>query len=169
MFERLVEFVDSRKAGRIAVLVSATIPKMKTGRKDKETGFYPNPFVDADGSPTVRRIVRSQIRLGRYDSMVERQTGEAHESAPLWGGAGVHLSRSIVQHTGTGAKYLAYRPESTIETRLETLDGIALTDAQIVALRDWQTPSKESDAMPWRMVALGNIVALTADGDTWLS
>ena len=169
MFEQLVEFVDSRKAGRIAVLVSATLPKMKTGRKNAETGVYPNPFVDADGSPTVRCVVRSQIRLGRYDSMVERQTGESHESAPLWGGAGVHLSRSIVQHTGTGAKYLAYRPESIVETRLETLAGVELTSAQVDAMREWQTPSKDSDAMPWRMVSLANVVALTADGDTWLS
>lgn len=169
MFEQLIKFVDSRKAGRIAVLISATLPKMRIGRKDRETGLYPNPFVDSDGLPTVRRVVRSQIRLGRYDSMVERQTGESHDSAPLWNGAGVHLSRSIVEHTGTGEKYLAYRPESTVETRLETADGIELTPAQTVAIRDWQTLSKESDAMPWRMVALANVIALTADGETWFA
>lgn len=169
MFEQLIEFVDSRKAGRIAVLITATLPKMKTGRKDKETGLYPNPFVGADGLPTVRCIARSHIRLGRYDSMLERQTGEAHKSASLWGGAGVHLSRSIVEHTGTGAKYLAYRPESTLETRLETIDGTQLTSVQVDAMREWQTPSKESDAMPWRRVALANVVALTADGETWFA
>ncbi len=168
MFDKLVEFIDAIRGGQICTLTAFSSVKMKTGRKDKETGVYPNPFVDATGEPLVRMVSTKQIRLGRYDSIMERRTGEEFESAPLWGGAGVHLSRSIVQHTGTQEQYLAYTPENTILRQTQWNDGRELSPVELSRLDEWRTPSKPSEAVvAWEICKLANVISLRAAGETF--
>ena len=168
MNTKLIQFVDGIRGGQICTLTAFSVVKMKTGRKDKETGLYPNSFVDTSGESLIRMVSTKQIRLGRYDSMMERRTGEEFESAPLWGGVGVHLSRSIVQHAGTQETYLAYTPESTILRQTQWNNGTELTADELLKLDEWRTPSKPSEAVvAWEICKLSNVISLRAQGETF--
>lgn len=168
MCEKLIQFIDAIRGGQICTLTAFSAVKMNKGRKDKETGLYPNAFVDSNGEPLVRMVTTKQIRLGRYDSIMERRTGEEFESAPLWGGAGVHLSRSIVQHTETQETYLAYTPESTILRQTQWNNGTELTADELLKLDEWRTPSKPSEAVvAWEICKLSNVISLRAAGETF--
>ena len=168
MFTKLVDFINGIRGGQICTLTAFSAVKMNKGRKNKETGLYPNAFVDSDGNPLVRMVSTKQIRVGRYDSIMERRTGEEYESSPLFGGAGIHLSRSIVRHETTGELYLAHTPESTILRQTQWNNGTELTTDELAKLDEWRTPSKPSEAVVlWETPKLSNVISLRANGETF--
>lgn len=175
-FENLLE---RRNRTEPVTIMTRTEPKMKSGRKDKETGEYPNPFITSDKESKVERLALRNYFIGAsYESVVNRQRvredhGEYFTAEELWGGHGERVNKFVVRHKGNGKLYLACKAPNqrdnpgladTIESRYQWKDtGLPLTEDEETAYKEWlPKPSaskrQETDkAIHWRTVELKNI------------
>ena len=170
--QQLVELLRPART-QPATLVTRTEPRMR------RTG---NPYL-ARG---VVRIARRNGFLGAdYARVINRQRAReaARRDAPatfpllvaeqLWRGAGQHVPghRHLVRHTGTGAMYLVFYPQHTLQDRYEYADtGRGIPRSRIARwLYESRPASRAGTDKPihWRTFALEHVLQITLGGATY--
>lgn len=119
------------------------------------------------GAPSIRKLTKQVVMLCGYESAVNRraaQEGLAPEfrAESLWGGKGRHITKYLVEHVETGKRYLAYTPVKTIHEEW-LADGIPVNKSEIehwLVSSSKTTRQPQEKVLPWRVVALENIVEI---------
>jgi hypothetical protein len=171
---KLTEMLLNCTGSSFVTLVTATEPKMN--RKHRETNA-PNPFFGR----RVRRMAERHCIIGAsYENAVNNQRRrEGHpvefKAESLWNGAGEHVegSRNLVRHKVTGNLYLVFYPhrEGSVMQDTWTVDGTEIDQSELAPYLPPVSGSKRQETereIPWRTVALENVVRVTVRGETYM-
>lgn len=171
---KLTEMLLNYTGSTFVTLVTATEPKMNQKHRDTKA---PNPFL---GRRVSRMAQRHCILGASYENVVNHQRArEGHpvefKAESLWNGAGEHLegSRNLVRHKSTGKLYLVFYPhrEDSVMQDTWTVDGKEVDQAELAPYLPSTSGSKRQETereVPWRTVALENVVQITIYGETYM-
>lgn len=168
-------------------IITTTDPDMRKGRKDKETGKYPNRFVDADGESLVTKLARRTVFIGAdYESCVNRQRErestplmpdgsiEYFEAEQLWGGKGQRVNKFVVEHVESLKRYICVKPNAKpdiingqfypvvdeVEYRWKATD-VPLTESEVAELKTWFPEKKPSTRQETDKPVFWQVITLT--------
>jgi hypothetical protein len=173
----LVAGLDAQGVAGFVSMVTATEPKMN--KKSRETGL-PNPYLG--------RVKRMCVRVGQlgasYENAVNNQRSREGSTVAgefvaqgMWNGAGEHVSRSLLQHKGTGRLYVVFYPLKNSEGGTKVGSDTWTVDSKQVSLSSLveflppvNNSSRQDVESPvlWRCVGIDNIVSITVQGEQYV-
>lgn len=190
--ENFEELLDSRNRAEPVLIVTSTLQgrnQMNSGgRRDKDTGEYPNPFYE-----NVYRIAERNVFIGcNYESCVNRQRErelqpllidgslEYFHADQLWNGKGIMLNKYIAQHIDHGELYIGYKPlvkDGYVANKASAYywchNNKKLTPAQEKKMKQWMKPQRDNEKqgtdvkVEWRTLTLCNLKRITINGQIY--